>query len=319
MRANAAVRESHTNSLQPTQVRRVCVCVDGSPVSSWTLPHGLATARAFDASLTAVHVLEPPHGEGSESFTKPLEWEMRRTNARRHLDTISREYGSPELRVETALLEGNVCDEIRRWVKSEGAGLTVLCSHGMGGWTERALASTAKDLVEQLEGPTLLIPASALEALPAKEVVYERILVPLDASPLAEAAVPFAARIAQSHQAELVLMHVVPVPELTKPAPLTQEERELERRLIERNARVGGRYLEDLRERLEKEGLRARTVLAHEDVRFELLRCIHEECPGLIVLSGQGRSGRSAIRLGTVSSFLLEHAVAPTLIARGAG
>lgn len=301
---------------QSIAVHHVCVCVDGSPVSSWMLPHGVAMTRAFGASLTVLHVLEPPRGGGTVTSTNPLEWEMRRTSARHHLDGISKEHGSPELAIHTELLEGRVTEEICGWVTSHDVGLTVLCSHGMGGWTDRGLASTAKKLIERLSGPTLLVPASALRELPKKEVIYERILVPLDASPRAESALPLAIRLAQKHGAELVLVHVVPVPELTQPEPLTEEELELERRLIDRNTRVAESYLARLRSRLIDEGLRVRTVLAHDDVRFELLQSIEEERPSLIVLSDHGRSGRTALRLGSVASFLLEHAAAPTLIAR---
>lgn len=273
-------------------------------------------ARAFGAPLTVLHVLEPPRSGGTATSTNPLEWETRRASARHHLDRISKEHGSPELAIHTELLQGRVTEEIRGWVTSHEVGLTVLCSHGMGGWTDRGLASTAKKLIERLSGPTLLVPASALRELPKKEVMYERILVPLDASPRAESALPLAIRLAQTHGAELVFVHVVPVPQLTQPEPLNEEELELERRLIDRNTRVAESYLARLRSRLIDEGLRVRNILAHDDVRSELLQSIEEERPSLIVLSGHGRSGRTALRLGSVASFLLEYAAAPTLIAR---
>ena len=308
--------ESQADGQASIDVHHVCICVDGSPVSSWILPHGLAMARAFGASLTVLHVLEPPRREGAQTSTNPLEWEMRRTNARRHLDGISEEHGTPELPVETELLEGRVDEEICGWVTSHHVDLTILCSHGVSGWTDQGLASTAKKLIDRLSGPTLLVPACALQELPKKEVTYERILVPLDASRPAESALTLATRLARKYGSELVLIHVVPVPELTGPEPLDVEELELKRRLIDRNTRVAESYLARLRDRVIDQGLRVRTVLAHDDLRFELLRCIEEERPSLIVISGHGRGGRTALRLGSVASFLLEHAAAPTLIVR---
>ena len=145
--------------------------------------------------------------------------------------------------------------------------------------------------------PTLLIPASILDELPKREVTYERTLVPLDASPQAEHALPLAVRLAREHGSEMILIHVVPVPELIKPEPLNDEERELERRLIERNTRVAERYLGRLSDQLSHEGVRVRTVLTHDDVRLELMRSIEREQPDLIVLSGHGRSGRTPLRL----------------------
>ncbi|MBW2161431.1 MAG: universal stress protein [Deltaproteobacteria bacterium] len=49
------------------------------------------------------------------------------------------------------------------------------------------------------------------------------------------------------------------------------------------------------------------------------MRSIEREHPDLIVLSGHGRSGRTPLRLGSVTSFLVEHATAPTLIVRPRG
>lgn len=308
--------ESHTEEQASGGVHHVCVCVDGSPVSSWVMPHGVAIARAFGASLTVLHVLEPLRTAGTPTSTNPLEWETRRTNAQHHLERISKEHGSPELPIHTELLEGHVTEEICAWVASHNVDLTALCSHGMGGWTNRGLASKAKKLIDRLPGLTLLVPPSVLQDLPQKEVGYERILVALDASPRAESALPPAIHIAREHGAELVLIHVVPVPELTKPEPLDEEELELERRLIDRNTRVAESYLTRVREHVMDQGLSVRTILAHDDVRFELLKSIDEERPSLVVISGHGRGGRAALRLGSVASFLLDHAAAPTLIVR---
>jgi nucleotide-binding universal stress UspA family protein len=297
-------------------VHHVCVCIDRSPLSNRIMPHGLAVARAFGASLSVLHVLEPQHPDGTLTSTNPLAWEMRRTDARHHLDGISAEYGSPELPVKTELLEGRAAEEICGWATSHRVDLTVLCSHGASGSTDWSLASTAKKLIEGLSGPTLLVPAYALQEPPKREVTYERILVPLDASPRAESALPLAVNLARMHGSELVLVHAVPVPELTQPAPLDEEELELERRLIDRNTRVAESYLARVAGHLIDQGLRVRTVLTADNVRFELLRCIKEERPNLILVSAHGRSGRTDLPLGGVASFLVEHATAPILIVR---
>ena len=309
--------EARAKALASIGVHHVGVCIDGSPVSERILPHGLAMARAFGAALTVLHVLEPQRPNDRPTSTDLLEWEMRRTDARRRLDGISAEYGSAELPVETELLEGRAAEEICSWETRHQVDLTVLCSHGASGWTGWSLASTAKKLIEGLSGAALLVPAWALQEPPKREVIYERILLPLDASPRAESALPLAAHLARMHGSELILVHVVPVPELTRPAPLDEEELELEQRLIDRNTRVAESYLVQVGGHLVDQGLRMSTVLANDDhVRFGLLRCIREERPQLIVLSAHGRSGRTELPLGSVANFLLEHATAPTLIVR---
>lgn len=311
--------DSPAGTSAPDAVGHVCVCVDGSPVSSWSVPHGMAMARAFGASLTVLRVLGRPRAPGRQASPIPLDWETRRSTARHDLGRICKEHQSPDLPIDTVLLEGGVTDEIRQWVSQHGVDLAVLCSHGAGAWNNNGLASTARRLVQRLPVATLLIPASILDELPKKSIAYERILVPLDASPQAEQALPLAVRLAREHGSEVILIHVVPVPELIKPEPLNDEERELEQRLIERNTQVAERYLGRLSDQLSDEGVRVRTVLTHDDVRFELMGSIEREQPSLIVLSGHGRGGRTPLRLGSVASFLVEHATAPILIVRPRG
>jgi nucleotide-binding universal stress UspA family protein len=148
-------------------------------------------------------------------------------------------------------------------------------------------------------------------------VRYTRILVPLDGSPRAESALPLATRVARKHGAELVLVHVVPVPELTRVYPLATEDVELEQKLIERNERVGRLYIDQLRAQVSERGLRVGAVLTRgRDIRSELLRITSESQADLVVVAAHGRSGRTERPLGSVSGHLAEHCTTPLLIVR---
>ena len=49
----------------------------------------MAFARAFDASVTALHVIEPRVNNDGGAAIDPLDWEMRRAEAEAYLDRIS--------------------------------------------------------------------------------------------------------------------------------------------------------------------------------------------------------------------------------------
>src|SRR3546814_15560227 len=75
----------------------------------------------------------------------------------------------------------------------------------------------------------------------APDQSYQRILVPLDGSRWAESVLPLAARIARAANAEILLAHVVPAPEMIEARPLEMEDKELRQSLIEQIGRASCR------------------------------------------------------------------------------
>jgi len=301
----------------PKLIRHVGVCVDRSPIGERIVSHGVALARIFGAKLTVLHALEPPHEGLKATPTDPLDWEVQRTEALRHLAAVESEHAASGLPVGIEVLEGRPAEEIRDWVSSHGVDLTVLASHGESGWTEWSLASTARKLIEGISGSVLLVPAQSVQEPFKGEVTYDRILVLLDGSPRAESALPLASSVARVHGSELLLLHVVSRPERSCPCPLDEEEQDLDQRLVDRNARAAEVYLEGVQKHVAGDGVQVRTLVAVDgDVRGEILRRIAEDHVDLVVSSGHGRGGRADAPFGGVASFLLEHATAPLLIVR---
>src|SRR5664280_2478234 len=198
--------------------RHVMACVDTSALARKVIPHAVAIAKAMEAALTLVRVLEPaPTGEGPPD---PVEWDIRRHQARDHLAQLVQEHPA---------------EKISLWARDHRVDLTVLATHGEGGSTEWDLGSTARKIIDRAPGLVLLVPPSAPEA---RIVHYRRLLVPLDGSSRAESTLPLALRLAKAEGAELLLAHVVPVPELTEVGPLEAGDLELRGQLVRRNERV---------------------------------------------------------------------------------
>jgi nucleotide-binding universal stress UspA family protein len=292
---------------------RVAACVDGSDLGERVIPHALAVARALGAPLTLLRVLEcaTPEGEPAD----PLEWDIRRRESRDYVARLAEERGGIGVPVESEVIEGQAAESICLWTRQHAVGLTVLCTHGARGQTEWSLASTARKLVEGAPGSVLIVPAAA----PSQTQVarYRRVLVPVDGSPRAESVIPLAKRIATTQAAELVLAHVVPVPEVIETGPLDSETLELRERLVRRNERVASEYLDRLRAQIADPEISVRTlVLRGGDARGRLARLIVDEAVDLVVLSAHGRSARADVSLGSVAAHLVAHAAAPLLIVR---
>jgi nucleotide-binding universal stress UspA family protein len=140
-----------------------------------------------------------------------------------------------------------------------------------------------------------------------------RVLVPLDGSKLAEAALGAAQRIAGRDATDMLLLSVVA---RVNPAPLLRDEAIPRRRLEARYKKAGG-YLEAVRRRLERRGVRSRVLVRSGDAAEEILACARAERVRLIAMSTHGRSGLRRALFGSVAEGVLRRAAVPILLVRG--
>lgn len=293
--------------------RRIAVCVDGSAVSEALVLHAAKVAAALGVPLTILRVLEPDSNVNATP-PDPLDWDVRQREARANLARLVLLAGLHHIDVQSELIQGRAAEQICSWVLQHGADLTVLASHGEHGRRAWTLSSTARKLVDAVPGSLLLVPADGDHGGSA---AYRRIIVPLDGSARAESVLPIATRLARVHEADLVIVHVTPAPELTKVGPLTAQDLELEQRVIARNERVARSYLDQIRARVSEAGLAARTVISRNgDARTRLARLVRRESADLIILSAYGRRGPRDIPCGSVAAHLLTHVNAPLLVLR---
>lgn len=142
----------------------------------------------------------------------------------------------------------------------------------------------------------------------------ETIVVPLDGSPLAESAIPYAAYLARATGASLVLLRV-----LETGRPLYDAQTRQILWLSPDNPRLDLMSPEILQpevERLAAEGLTARPVVRLGDPRQEIIAEADQHPGALILLLSHGRGGLSRVLLGSVATRVLQMATCPVLILR---
>jgi nucleotide-binding universal stress UspA family protein len=223
-------RRHEANPVQ-REFHRIAACLDGSELAERVLPHARAVASALGSRLSLLRVIETG-GTGAAPLD-PLEWDILRGDAREYLERL---VGAREERtegVEAEVIEGSAAEQICAWTEHHGADLTVVASHGTRGRTDWGIASTARKLLDRLPGSILLVPAAPEPSGPVAH--YRCLLAPLDGSARAESVLPLAVQLAKAQGAELLLAHVVPVPELTEIGPLDADDLELRERLVQRN------------------------------------------------------------------------------------
>ena len=294
-------------------LRRVLACFDGSDLGERSLPHAVAVAGALGAPVTLLRVLE--RSTDDHAPADPLQWEIQRREAREYMRRLAAQCAEAAAPVDSEVIEGKAAEEICRWSADHDVGLTVITTHGAGGYSPWTLASTARKLLDRAPGSFLIIPSTVQPGDPVAH--YRRVLLPLDGSPQAETALPIAARIAAAHQSELIVAHVVPVPELMQIGPLEAEDIELSDRLRRRNDRVARAYLDRLRAQVSDEHTKVRVILLQGgDVASRLAGVAAREQVDLVVLSAHGRSGRLHMPCGGVTAELIVRSSVPVLVVR---
>jgi nucleotide-binding universal stress UspA family protein len=150
--------------------------------------------------------------------------------------------------------------------------------------------------------------------------MYQRILVPLDGSELAECSLEHAKAIARGcNVAEMVLLYVVePLPADTL-AALSEGGADLITKAELENQQAPFGYLEKLTDKLKKEGIHCRSVVVNGRAAEEILDYSEHNQIDLIIISTHGRSGFSRWLFGSVADKIARHSAIPVLLISPSG
>jgi nucleotide-binding universal stress UspA family protein len=137
--------------------------------------------------------------------------------------------------------------------------------------------------------------------------MYDDILLPIDGSDAAEAAVEHAADLARTYDATVhVLSAVEPIPTTeTDAATVLETLREDAERIVEETAT-----------RLRDRGVETTTAVDTSSAYRSFLSYAEEADVDLIVMGTHGRSGVGRVLLGSVTEKVVRHADAPVMTVR---
>jgi nucleotide-binding universal stress UspA family protein len=140
--------------------------------------------------------------------------------------------------------------------------------------------------------------------------MFERILVPLDRSPLAECVLPHVVALARSLDSQLMLLHVL------SPSDRQGGLRAVDALDSQLRRAVAESYLEGVRARLQEVGVAAQTKVIDGDAAEQILTLARENQIGLAILSSHGRSGLSGWNVSSVVQKVIMRAPISLMIVR---
>jgi nucleotide-binding universal stress UspA family protein len=199
-----------------TEQERLLVPLDGSALAETALPYAEALARSLDGSLHLLAVVEREPG-GPFSLAPEIRDQLVHgmlAESDTYLATMAQQSRSRGVAVHWETVEtiaGHAAEEILAAAGRMDADMIVMATHGRGGLQRLFLGSVADKVMRTGSQPTLLI-SPRDDASVQHTIALRRIAVPLDGSPLAEAALAPATRLAAMAEARLVLLRVQSLP-----------------------------------------------------------------------------------------------------------
>ena len=302
--------ENHEKGAIVAGELRLLACIDESPVSRAIVPHARAIANGLGYRFQILQVIESEHA--LHAPCDPVEWEIKRRETAESLDELVRYYNIPIEEIDCLALEGRAADQINACTKGAQRAIVAFCRKDDSAIGH--IGESAREFLESSRASVFMIPAGTSRSLVAH---YSSILVPLDGSSRAEAAIPIAISIAQSQNANIVLAHAITDPTITQTQANDSEMIELRSRFVEHSKQLAKAYLQRVKQRYSGSGIDIKSeLLVGHDSRREIVSAATGFNCSLIVLASHGVSGHDDVPTGDVAGFIIARSPIPALMVR---
>ena len=304
----------------PSPFNHLLVPLDLSPRSEEALPYALALAGGVPGvTVTALHVIPDAHPlrKPLGQITKTADEVMTEltADAQSELQAAVERSGTATagVRVDTVVRVGNVADTILDVADELAVDAVVLAGSGRGNLSRLVLGSVADRVARESTRPTVVVREHE-SAAPGVPPVIRRIVVPLDGSERARAALPLATALAAHLSVPMALITVVEPPTQMGAASVggAAFSAELYQGLDEEIEAVSREQLAEAERSLSSAGVPVTTELAHGSAAGAV---IDSATPAdLIVMTSRGHGGLVRMVLGSVADTVVREGPASVLL-----
>lgn len=283
--------------------------IDFSDSSPLVLRHARLLAERRGARLKAVHVANSSklsHRAASTRTEPDLAQYTREAHER--FDRIAAEL-PPFRGLEFEVLSGRPAEELRKKLKEEDASLLVIAANDM---TRKRLGSTASQCIRTA-------PCDVLVLRDWQGGDFRRVVVCTDYSPTARRALDEALQLAETHEAELDIVHVLYPPEINYWGETLDHSADSEKtsakEVREQAERDMQTFLEPYADRLANVRHRE-AVLESPRIAVALTEHIEDSNADLVAMGTRGHSRLTSHFLGTNAERLIADAGVSVLAVR---
>jgi nucleotide-binding universal stress UspA family protein len=298
--------------------KRILVPLDGSKVAEQALPYARYLAGKLKIPLDLLGAVDLVGITSSIKTEKVVNLDafisdcVRRSEA--YLGNISKTF--PGVAVGRTVGKGKTEEVVIEKAAGDGETLIAMATHGRSGIDRWLLGSVAEKVLRGTTNPLLLVRATE-HGKSDGEITIERVIVPLDGSPLAEKVLPDVTALAKEIACKTVLLRVYNRSEVMS----TFEGYIPNWNALEKEAMGQAMsYLDGKVRELKSQGLSEVSSRASEkEPAQEIIDVAAEEPNSLIAMCSHGRSGIQRWVLGSVTEKVVRHSNSPVLVipARG--
>lgn len=285
-------------------MRRILLPLDGSELADRAVPFAATLAARTGQPLLLLRAVDPL------SAANAAEEERLAHEASAALEATAAWLAAHGARAELEVAHDPPDVAILDAAGRPDVGLVVMSTHGRGGLDRWLHGSIADAVLRDAPTPVLIVPAQGVEAW---SDTAPKILVPLDGSDRARAALGPAQELARVLRGSLVLASVVPFPQYVAYAEgyAFIEPDPNDAALAQMRA-----YLEEIAEPLRAAGLAVEVSVAYGSAYSGVTATAEAYEAAAVVMATHGRGGVARALLGSVATATIRQAGVPVLLVR---
>ncbi len=305
----------------------ILVPLDGSPLAEMALEAATRLALRTGAELLLVHTTapddEPERAVQSTRFRGAA-------NPQSYLDSLAEQLLNEGVVARTELLPKEPVEGIVDEAALNNVDLIVMTTHGRKGLDALLHPSVTWRVLQQTEAPILACKSASRDDPAAPASLLPRfmtdksapILVPLDGSTQAEAALPLALELARMFGNPLLLVRASEQPTPMYPTGATWgtggvgDDSLLIADATQQMIDATWHYLERKQQELADQGVPTEIASGPGPAAFLIQETARQRHAGLIVMTSRGRGWLGRLVLGSVAQSVLRDVDMPVLLAR---
>ena len=296
--------------------RNIMVPTDGSGFDREAIRVALRLAELSEAKIRLVRVLSQGSffglaaaAEGTALAADVVRSE--RDRALTELYALAAECrATTDADIGVDLHAGPVADVLEGYAKRHDFDLIVMSSHGRSGIARMSLGSVTDSLIRHTTIPVLVVKPRPSYLNPRVTEPFNRILVPLDGSALAEQVLPRAVALAKLQGAEITLLHVLPSQEFAR-RTVSDEAPSWSDNVIS----GAEQYLFSVAERIRANDIPTLTdIVISDNIPNAISDYAARQRVSLIAIATHGLGGVARMLRGSVADALLHSATASMLV-----
>ena len=284
--------------------RNILIPLDGSALAEQAIPYARALAGPSGSCLMLLRTAENRRPRPS-SDTPQVDAVQ---EAQAYLSSIGERLAHAEAPVEEHMYRGDAAEAIREAVSKLGADVVAMASHSRSGLARAMYGSVAERLLARSPVPVLLVPARNRRSWPA---YGHPVVVTLDGSLLAEAALQPALDLSWTLRLPLQLLRVVDPPDPSYLGYASPDYLPADVRALLGAAKA---YLDAVASRLPHVAAGVTVQAAIGDPQRTLADLVARQRAAAVVMATHARAGISRLLAGSATINLIRQATMPVLV-----